>query len=266
MSFAAPTNDDLHTAFADFCREATDPALFAWPMGKLLCQRERYIVAYRLIHDAQTYWNGKAPAPTLAGLTAGSPMSPRQTAAVVRALRAAGLVFSRPDEGDRRRMVLLPSASLIRTASSSMVAFVRAGDRLDGRRRPYDLTVDAPRQAELLRRCAEALTRRGVTLLSGYPAVNRLAGRDGGYAALTLMLAGIYSPAEARPVTAARLSAHLALSRSHAAGLIALAQSNGELAIDKRKGAVTISDAFRTEFEAWFLACVDHYRRLSEDL
>lgn len=239
---------------------------FERPAAKLFHQFGRYMIGFLLVHQFQDWHRHGGPPATLGRLQASSPLSPRQSAAVVAGLRAGRLLTAAPLAGSRAP-VLSPVAALTATIARSMIACLRAADTVEGRlpRAPL-LESDPELQNELVYRSAAYVFARG-SHLDAYPAVRHFTHRDCGYLVLVAVMAVALAGPQAGPSLSCRsLARHFNVSRSHVSNLLAAAAQNGWFATDGRGRLRHVAPHFAREFQRWAATEMAHYATLADDL
>lgn len=250
-------------AVAGYCREMAAVDLPGRPAAKLFNQFGRYMVSFLLIHQYQHWQCHGGPPATLRRLQETSPLSARQTAAIVAGLRAGRLLTGEPLAGSRGQM-LAPAAPLTGTITRSMIAFLRAVDALDRHEPPRAAAFehDVALQNELVYRSAEFVLDQG-SHLDAFPSVRHFTDRDCGYLVLVAVMAVALSRSDAGgPLSCRHLARHFSISRSHVGNLLAMAAGNGWFATDGRGRLRHVASDFTYEFQRWAAAEMAHYAAL----
>lgn len=257
----------LRDALAAYCAEVALVAPAGWPINKLFNQLGRYLVGYFLIHHHRDWARHGGPLPTLARLQQSCPLSPRQTAGIVAGLRAGRLVETRAAPAGRAR-ILVPAPAVTEQIAASMLAYLRAVDRLQPACAPRApaIAADPQRQDELVYRSAAALIA-DPTLLDPYPRVVAFARRDCGYLVLAAVMAAVYAVAAGKAppsLSYRRLADHFRLSRSHIGNLLGAATRAGWITTDAHGRLVAADPAFVAEFERWSAWQLAHHAALAD--
>lgn len=253
-------------AVATYCRDMAAMDFLERPAAKMFHQFGRYMIGFLLVHQFQHWRRHGGPPATLGRLQASSPLSPRQTAAVVAALRAGHLLTAAPLAGSRAP-VLSPAPALTATIARSMIACLRAADTVEGRlpRAPL-LKGDPELQNELVYRSAVYVFARG-SHLDAYPAVRHFTHRDCGYLVLVAVMAVALSGPKAGPSLSCRsLARHFNVSRSHVGNLLAAAAQNGWFVTDGHGRLSHMAPDFVREFQRWAATEMAHYATLADTL
>lgn len=248
------------SVFAGYCETMIAVAPSRWPVRKLLNQFGRYFTAYLLIHNYYGWKAGEAPLPTLARLKAMGSLSPRHVVNVVNILKTAGFVTADAVEGERRRTVLRPEPELVDEIGRSLLAFLAAGDRVEGTALAAAVAASPEALGRLIHRSACQVLAGGATL-SPFPTILAMTRFDSGYPLLVALMAAHYARSEGRepvPLTLESLAERFQVSKSHVGNVIGHLAATGLI-----DGARVASPALVAEFETWCRAEMAHYGRLA---
>ncbi len=235
-------------ALAGYCEVMTALPPSGWNTRKLIHEFARYYAAYMLIMNYYGWKAGVAPLPSLARLKAVSGMSPRQTAAVVSAFRAGGLVTAEAAEADRRQTLLRPEPSLVLEVGRSTGAFLAAYDRVQGTNLAPRICASADQLGTLIFHAAVQVLQGGTTI-AAFPTVQEMATLDCGYLILVAVMQAHYDPSRGelrQSLTYEALASRFRISRSHAGNVLNRLQASGKLTADRSPAPALID-----EFERW---------------
>lgn len=253
------------SATAAYCAEMIKGQVGTWPTVKLFNQFGRYMVSFLLIHQYQEWLSHRGPVPTLKRLQACGNLSSRQVANIIAGLRAGRLLTSTQAEGGRGR-ALTPTPELTAAISHSMLAFIRAADRLEGFSRAPRLEANPSLQNELIHRSAEFVFTYG-TLLAPFPRVRHFTMKDCGYLVLVAVMAAAYASAgEAPSLSYTSLARRFRVSRSHIGNLIADGAREQWFTTDGHGQLKSIDRGFIDEFERWAAAELGHYAVIADQM
>lgn len=146
-----------------------------------------------------------------------------------------------------------------------MIAFLRAGDRLEAGRSPPApfFAEDTDLQIELVYRSAQFVFEHG-NLLDAYPRIRTFTDKDCGYLILSAVMASAFDVETEPSLSCRRLARHFGISRSHVGNLIAMAASSGWFATDGQGRLSYISLSFVDEYRRWAASELAHYATIAE--
>jgi hypothetical protein len=255
---------------AEYCHSAVAPTEIVWPAHKMLNQSGRYLVSFMLIHNDYAQRRHRGPRPTLTALQAMVGSSPRQTAALVAALRSAHLVSVETDPDDGRMKHLRAAPALVTEIGRSGRLFVAAMDSLAARHPGRAPALGHPdRLGALIYRSAAHVLRHGM-LTDPFPRILPLTGRDCGYPLLTAIVGAHYAATvpgapDPIPLSLRGLADRLRVSRAHVGNLLREADEAGWFRTGDRR-LLHLDPSLLAEFELWAACQMIFYDHLAGEI
>lgn len=257
-------------ALARYCHHMAAKPPSAWPIYKLFDQFERYVTAYLLIHNYYAWREGQGPSPTLAALQKVTPLSARQTAGFVAALKAGRFLESAVESAGGREKPLKPAAVMVEEIGRSGRLFVSALDEIETWRPAWAIALrNVDSLGVLLQRSAAFVLGDG-TLIHPFQRVLHFAGRDCGYPLLTALIGAHYAATikecpQAVPLSLRALAARFQVSRAHIGNLLDEARRANWFAIEAGH-LVHFDNDLLVEFENWACWQMVHYGGIAATL
>ena len=247
------------------------------PLRKLLNQEFRYVTCYYIIANYARWRLLGGDPPSLSALKQAGRQaaSARQIADLVAALRRLKLVTTVCAPGDRRILMLLPSAELIEEIGRhprlvvGLFERLRKGQALEKTEHDCDWTI------KLLLRQAEASDGRHLRD-QPFPMIAAFSSRESGYLILLAVFKAYYetvlhqtsisSRQSAAGLSYSALSSAFDVSRSHVADILRAAQAAGWFRIGRGEASLEVATTSVAEFELFVALQAAHFGAISQTI